>query len=219
MRFVERFVYMACGLVLLVGCVTAPSPSPKEPVAKPPATVRPAVRPLPASEPPVNPDLQQDWNQALAHLQAGRTKEAEQGFLALTRRAPKLSGPYANLGLLYQRAGRTKEAIAALEKAIEVNPARAVYYNELGVIHRHEGQFDVARKQYRRALDVDPDFAPAHLNLAILYDLYLQEPKAALPHYQRYRELAPAEAATVTKWIVELERRIQSGGKPAKEGG
>jgi Flp pilus assembly protein TadD len=167
----------------------------------------------------VAPELQREWNQALAHLQAGRTREAEQALLALTRKAPKLSGPYANLGLLYQRAGRTKEAIAALEKAIEVNPARAVYYNELGVLQRQEGKFDLARKQYRKALDVDPDYAPAHLNLAILYDLYLQEPKEALPHYQRYRELMPGEAATVSKWIVELERRLQGGKKPAKEGG
>jgi len=168
----------------------------------------------------VRPDLQRDWDAALAHMKAGRNREAERALLALTRKDPKMSGPYANLGLLYQRAGRTKEAIAALEKAIEVNPARPVYYNELAVLYRQEGKFDLARKQYRNALDVDPDYALAHLNLAILYDLYLQEPKLALPHFQRYRELVPADAATVSKWIVELERRIQGGGKKsAKEGG
>jgi tetratricopeptide (TPR) repeat protein len=124
-----------------------------------------------------------------------------------------LSGPYANLGLLYQRAGRNIEAIAALERAISINPKRAVYYNELGILYRREGKFDMAGKQYRKALDVDPDYAPAHLNVAILYDLYLQEPKEALPHYQRYQVLVPAEADTVKKWIIDLERR--TGSKPA----
>ena len=219
MRYVERFLVLGMAGLFVAGCATTSTPSkPARPQsATPSAVARPAPRPAP--EPPVSPDLQRDWNQALAYLKAGQNKEAEQALLALTRKAPTLSGPYANLGLLYQRAGRTKEAIAALEKAIDVNPSRPVYYNELGVLYRQEGKFDVARKQYRKALDVDPDFAPAHLNLAILYDLYMQEPKEALPHYQRYRDLMPGEATNVSKWIIELERRLQSGGKTAKGNG
>ena len=137
--------------------------------------------------------------------------------MALTQRAPELSGPHANLGVVYHRSGRTKEAIEALNRAIALNPRRAVYYNELGIIHRQEGKFDDARRAYRKALDTDPDYALAHLNIAILYDLYLQEPKQALPHYQRYQQLLPAEDKTVTKWIIELQRRTHSAeSTPAK---
>jgi len=160
------------------------------------------------AEVPVNPVLQQAYNQALAHMQAGRDKEAELALLALTKRAPDLSGPYANLGIVYRRSGRTKEAIEALKRAIQANPRRAVYYNELGIIYRQEGMFDAARQQYDKALDVDPDYALAQLNIAILYDLYLQEPKRALPHYQRYQSLLPAEDKAVKNWIIELQRRI-----------
>jgi len=83
-----------------------------------------------------------------------------------------------------------------------------------------EGKFDDARRQYRKALDADPDYALAHLNIAILYDLYLQEPKEALPHYQAYQQLLPAEDGVVAKWIIELETPHTSSCKQtAKENG
>jgi tetratricopeptide (TPR) repeat protein len=197
-------------LLVVAGCATGPTSAISSKSSGKPASQKPAVR---AVERPVRPELQRAYDQALAQMKAGNFKDAEQRLLALTRQAPELSGPYANLGLLYQRAGRNVEAIAALERAIAINPRRAVYYNELGILYRREGKFDMAGKQYQKALDVDPDYAPAHLNVAILYDLYLQEPKAALPHYQRYQALVPAEADTVRKWIIDLERR--TGSKPA----
>ena len=65
--------------------------------------------------------------------------------------------------------------------------------------------------------EVDPNYAYAHLNIAILYDLYVSEPERALSHYQRYRELEPKEAATVTKWIADLQQRGRADkGKAGK---
>ncbi len=209
MHYADRYTV---GVLLLAvvasGCAT-PSGDRR---ATAPSASGAAVRTIAPAEAPVSPVLQQAYDQALAHLKAGHDKEAEQALLALTRRAPELSGPHANLGVVYQRGGRTKAAIEALNRAIALNPRRAVYYNELGIINRQEGKFDDARRAYVKALDTDPDYALAHLNIAILYDLYLQEPKQALPHYQRYQQLLPAEDSVVTKWIIELQRRIQ----PAK---
>jgi len=197
------------GLLLLTGCNTLPP-------TRVPAAPAAAAKPAPAVvEAPVRSDLQHAYDQALALLRSGKTQEAEKQLLALTRQAPDLSGPFANLGLVYRNAGRNVEAIAAFEHAIEVNPKRAVYYNELGISYRLEGKFDKARRSYRQAIDLDPGYAAAYLNLGILYDLYLQQPKEALPYYQRYRDLMPAEAPTVSKWIIDLERR--SGNKPPKE--
>jgi len=202
--------------VLVAGCAT---PSGDRRVSAPSAA-KAAAKPAAPVEEPVSPALQQAYNQALAHLQAGRNKEAEQALLALTQHAPEMSGPHANLGIVYHRTGRTKAAIEALNRAIQLNPRRAVYYNELGIVYRQEGKFDDARRAYRKALDADPDYALAHLNIAILYDLYLQDPKEALPHYQRYQQLLPAEDGVVAKWIIDLERRIRpAASKPPKENG
>lgn len=208
MRFANRPL-LILGTLVLAGCNTLPpthAPRAAAPVSKP--------APL-AVDAPVRPDLQRAYDQALSLVRNGKTPEAEKQLLALTRRAPDLSGPFANLGLLYRNAGRNVEAIAAFEHAIEVNPKRAVYYNELGISYRLEGKFDKARRSYRQAIDLDPGYAAAYLNLGILYDLYLQQPKDALPYYERYRELMPAEAPTVSKWIIDLERR--AGNKPSKE--
>lgn len=210
MPFVNRQLWVA-GLLALAGCGSLPG----RPVGGPASAPPPAPPVVTATELPVKPQWQHAYDQALATLRSGQTGEAERQLLALTREAPELSGPYANLGLLYRNAGRNVEAIAAFERAIEINPRRAVYYNELGISYRLEGKFDKARRSYRQAIDLDPGYAMAYLNLGILYDLYLQDPKEALPYYQRYQELAPADAATVSKWIVDIERR--TGNKVSKE--
>lgn len=210
MRCVNGF---ANGVILLAALMTGCAalkgdrPSVATPAGK---TAKKSVAPADA---PVSRAVQLAYDQALAHLMAGRYKEAEQALRNLTKTAPELSGPHANLGIVYLRTGRTKEAIEALNRAIQLNPRRAVYYNELGIVYRQEGKFDDARRNYLRALDADPDYALAHLNIAILYDLYLQEPKEALSHYLRYQQLLPKEDAVVAKWIIELQRRIQPAGR------
>jgi cellulose synthase operon protein C len=54
---------------------------------------------------------------------------------------------------------------------------------------------------------LDPTLAAAHLNLAILNDLYLGNNAVALVHYQRCIELAPADAPQLNKWVAELKAR------------
>ena len=158
------------------------------------------------SEPVVDPQWRRAYEHALGLMVVDKLSEAERELTALAERQPTLAGPYANLGILYFRAGRTADAVKVLEHAIALNP-RPAYYNELGRVRRTEGRFDAAEQAYRRALELDPDYAYAHLNLGILYDLYLQQPDRALPHYERYRALAPGEAGTVEKWIADLKRR------------
>ncbi|HEY6240962.1 MAG TPA: tetratricopeptide repeat protein [Burkholderiales bacterium] len=213
--------------VSLAGCETlmpssGEASAPKTLKAEPPVpkTVKgepPAAAPVKA-EPPVNAESRQMYQQALIALGAGRYPEAERMLLAVIRREPELSGPHANLGILYARTGRSGQALESFKQAIRLNPDRAVYYNELGMMSRREGKFDDARRYYDKALDLDPNYAYAHLNIGILYDLYLQDTAKAMLHYQRYQELTPREAGTVAKWIVDLQQRNRAaeqakGGK------
>ncbi len=218
MPFIKQYSIVLIFLSL-VACTTVrpvPVTAPASPAAAKSAPV--AATPTPAgAEPVVSAQSQQAYDRALALLKADRFADAERELTALAEREPKLAGPHANLGILYRRTGRAADAVRALDRAIELNP-RAAYYNELGMVHRAEGRFDAAERSYTRALALDPNYAYAHLNLGILYDLYLQVPDKALPHYERYQALVPGEEKMVGKWIVDLKRRTTGTAEQAKGG-
>ena len=200
------------GLVILMlgvaGCATMPAPTGTGAAA-------PSAAVAQKTEPAVSPAVQRDFANALSAIKLGRYKEAERVLLALTRQQPELSGPYANLGIVYYRLDKLPEAVEFLRKAIEINPDHAAYHNQLGIVYRQSGQLDKARESYVRAIEVNPQYLNAHLNIGILYDLYLQEPGKALQHYERYQALLPAADAQVNKWIVDLKQRQQSSDKTA----
>jgi tetratricopeptide (TPR) repeat protein len=84
--------------------------------------------------------------------------------------------------------------------------------NELGIVERKLGKFTEAEAAYQRTIAADPNYAPAHLNLGVLYDLYLAQPQKALEQFERYVEIA-GENKQVTGWLVELRKRT---GAPAR---
>jgi len=207
MRSARRLVLV--GLTLLTvgfaGCATSLSQT--EAQTSPPSAVQ--HRP----EPDVNPAVQREFSDALRAMKLGHYEEAERGLLALTRTNPELSGPYANLGIVYYRLGKIPEATEALKRATAINSDRASYYNQLGIVYRQSGQFGKAREAYDKALQIDPNYPDAHLNIGILYDLYLQDVPKALQHYERYLTLRPPSDTQVSKWIVDLKHRGQTAGK------
>jgi len=156
---------------------------------------------------PVDPAVQQAFDDSLRALAAGRVAEAERGFATLTQSNPDLGGPHANLGLVYRKAGRLPEAVAELERAVRASPQQAVYLNQLGIAYRQQGEFGKARDAYEKAIALAPGYATPRLNLGILLDLYLGETKPALDLYESYLSLSPGGDATVTKWIVDLKNR------------
>jgi len=98
-----------------------------------------------------------------------------------------------------------------LKQATTLDPGNAAAWSELGVTLRQQGKFAEARAAYERSLAADADYAPAHRNLAVLLDLYLADPAAALPEMERYKALT-AEDKPVSSWIAEL--RARTGVKP-----
>jgi Flp pilus assembly protein TadD len=88
--------------------------------------------------------------------------------------------------------------------------------NQLGVQQRQAGQFADAKAAYERALALDPNFADAERNLAILHDLYLDNPTAALPHFERYQLLTQGADTQVAAWVAELKARIAAVTRTAE---
>lgn len=152
-------------------------------------------------------------------LMASRPDQAREALLDLSREYPAMSGPLTNLGILYAESRQRGDAVTMFSKAVEANPNNVVARNWLGTLYRETGDFARAEQAYRSALAIDPDYAPAHLNLGILYDVALGRRDQALRHYRAYQQSAEAPKLIVLAWIKQLEAGAPAPGPAVASAG
>jgi len=163
----------------------------------------------------IPPEAQSKFTRAMNQVYAGKVDEGALLLEQVASSYPTLSVPYINEGLMYLKANQFEAAERALKHAVERDAKSAVANNYLGVAQRNLGKFKDAEASYQAALAADDNYAAAHLNLAVLYDLYLQKPEQALPHYDRYMELVPAPDTKIAGWVKEIRTRMGVNKKPA----
>ncbi len=168
----------------------------------------PPANPYLANAVAVDPTTEALFNQALAVQLDKDWTAAELAWQELILVAPNLSGPYLNLGLVYDATNRLAEAQTAYEKAIEVNSLNLDAYNQLAILKRKQGDFKGAEANYLSALSIWPEHAKSHLNLGILYELYMGDLSNALLHYEQYQALQTTPDDKVDGWIRDLRRRV-----------
>ncbi|MBT8436240.1 MAG: tetratricopeptide repeat protein [Gammaproteobacteria bacterium] len=193
-------------ILLLGACQSGPD---KAPAPKPAVATSPTVEEAAAESSPVDAN-QVFYQQALASLKSGKTESALKLLRQISNDAPDKPYVFTNLGLAYFKLQQLDLAEEAFKQAIGRNNKDAVAHNHLGILQRQKGQFKQARTHYQRALSIDSGYASAHLNLGILFDIYLQDLKQALRHYQKYQALVSEENSQVAGWIVDIQRRLKS---------
>ncbi|HEY2466102.1 MAG TPA: tetratricopeptide repeat protein [Steroidobacteraceae bacterium] len=226
----NRFVSLGV-LALLSGCHSTPVQPTRAPASAPvgaspanvaggtaaaPGNTATAGAPPAADTTPIPPRAAQQYSQALQMMKSNRRTDAELEFKQLTVAYPQFAGPQLNLGLLYLNDSRLPEAEAAFKAALQVTPANPIAGDELGIVERKLGKFAEAETAYLRAIAAEPNYAPAHLNLGVLYDLYLGEPQKALEQFERYVEIA-GENKQVSGWMIELRKRVGAPAPAAKK--
>ena len=100
-------------------------------------------------------------------------------------------------------------AQALFRETLKVDPGHRVASNNLALLLKDEGEFAEARKVLIRALEQSPTDPTLHYNLAVIYELYLQDLDKALRHYHRFQQLSEEPDQKVAGWIADLERRVE----------
>ncbi len=126
---------------------------------------------------------------------------------AVVDAAPRLSAPRIDLAIAYRHAGRIDDAETSLLRVLDSKPDHPVAHNELGIVYRRTGRFAEARARYEAALAVYPGYHYARRNLAVLCDLYLDDPACALENYEAYMTTVVSEDEAAM-WLAAIRLRM-----------
>lgn len=170
----------------------------------------PAAAPAAGHEP--STAVKKQFAKAVSAMQDGKDKQATDLFTEIAKQDPQLASPHTNLGILLYREGRLPEAETAFKEALQRSDKDYVAANYLGMIYRIQGRFAEAQAAYEQALAAKPDYAYAHLNMAILYDLYMGKLDQALDHYQQYQQSVSDADPRLAGWLADLQQRMKNTG-------
>lgn len=148
-----------------------------------------------------------DFERAVVMLQDGNYAQAIALLEKVIEKSPGVTAPYIDIAIAYQRIGELEKAEEHLKTALNLFPEHPVACNEYGLLYRKTGRFAEARVIYERAIARFPGYYPAHKNLGILCDLYLDDLDCALEHYEIYSRAKP-EDRQVKLWIADLRARL-----------
>lgn len=167
----------------------------------------PSANPYESQRGRVNKDSVVAFISARRAYKSGDYEAAKASLEALTEKDGRLSGPWVLLGDIALEQGEPEKAIDYYVKAVEINDVNVNAYLRLAKAQRLQGHFMHAQNTYTKALAIWPDFPEAHLNLAVLYDIYLNHPLRAQKHMEAYQFLSDSENEKVADWLDEIQRR------------
>ncbi len=113
----------------------------------------------------------------------------------------------------------SEKAITSLRNAnqkteVLVRDSHAAHYNS-GILYTRLGEYPSAIAEFKTALVLDPNDAATHYNMAVIYDSYLRDYKAASKHYETYVRLLPkaADAGSIQERLFQLQiqREVNAG--------
>jgi Tfp pilus assembly protein PilF len=151
-----------------------------------------------------------DYRNAITALNNNKLDLAESILKEMLKNRKDLAGPWANLGLVYLKKNDVANASKALEQALQLNPKQAYAHNLMGVIEYNNGNLKKATEHYQAALASKPDYANAHYNLALLYDIFYQDIPKAVEHYQLYMEHSKHADKETGTWLEQLSSTLKS---------
>ena len=101
--------------------------------------------------------MQQAFDLAVQHHQAGRLKEAEGGYRKILEMEPLHAGALHHLGVIAHHAGRSDLAVNLIQQALLSLPLYSDAHNSLGIVLEATGRLEEGIAAYRMAVNLKPD--------------------------------------------------------------
>ena len=150
-----------------------------------------------------------DYRNAITALNNNKLDLAESILKEILKNRKDVAGPWANIGLVYLKKNDIPQATKALKSALQINPKQAYALNLMGVIEYNQGNVQKAVEYYTDAVLNKPDYANAHYNLALVYDIFYQDIPKAVEHYQQYMELTKHQDKETEVWLQQLSSSLK----------
>jgi protein O-GlcNAc transferase len=109
--------------------------------------------------------LQEVFDLALRHHQAGHLPQAEELYRRILAEHPGHAGATHYLGIIASQTGRKEAAVDLIRRAILLNPAYAEAFGNLGSILNDLGRVDEALVAINQAISLKPNYPGAYSNL------------------------------------------------------
>lgn len=132
-------------------------------------------------------------------------------FSQFIEKYPSMAGAYVNLALIAYRQEDFQATENLVAQAIGLNPSQAQAYHLRAQLHLNNGDIKMARDDYIEAITLKSGYTNAHYNLALLYDIYLQDIEQAIEQYTIYLSLLDKEDEATKDWIDHLRRTLNNG--------
>jgi predicted O-linked N-acetylglucosamine transferase (SPINDLY family) len=140
---------------------------------------------------------------AVAHIQAGRSTDAEDLCRRVLAAEPTNGQAWHLLGYMAHQAGQFEFAVDLISRSLEFAPDSVAALNNLGLSHHALRKLDDALAAYRRALELNSNLPEVHNNIGnVLKDL--GQPEAAIASYRRSLEPRPDNARTHSNLLTTL---------------
>lgn len=147
------------------------------------------------------------FNQGVKKLKDGAFDKAQRDFKILLTRRPDVAAVWVNYGLsLYQQQkfDELASAVTDMEKrGFDISER----YNLQGNVEVDRGDYKKAVESYKQAIKLNNGYALGWYNLALVYDVYLQQVPTAIKYYQAYLKLMPDDEDT-KNWVEHLQYSV-----------
>ncbi|MDR3404796.1 MAG: tetratricopeptide repeat protein [Chthoniobacter sp.] len=134
--------------------------------------------------------VQQAFDLALQHHQAGRLADAEALYRQILAVQPNHADALHFLGVIAHQSGRNDLAVDHIRKSIALKPGNHAAHSNLATALAQRGQLEEALGEYRLAIELKPEDTAAHFNLGNAL-LRQGRPDEASVAYQRALQFKP----------------------------